>query len=235
MAISSMQSASSQKLDFLNLLVTQLQNQNPLEPMSNQDMSAQLAQFSQLEQLENLNQSFDEVLEHSQRSFANDLIGKQVSFVDMDSFNADGTAGVVRSGQVIKMEIEGDIEMLKIAEVDQETFEVKEYDIRAEKVITAELDEFAQFKEFDQLVNLNQSIALLLRDSQRSFANSTIGKQVSFVDMDSLNADGVPGLVRTGQVVKMDMFGGTEILKVKGTDSETEYTINANKVTSILN
>ncbi len=229
-----MQSASSMKLDFMNLLVTQLQNQNPLEPMSNQDMSAQLAQFSQLEQLENLNQSFDEVLENSQRSFANAMIGKQVSFVDMDSFNPDGTPGVVRTGQVIKMEMLGDIEMLKIAEVDQETLEIKEYDIRAENVTTAELDEFAQFKEFDQLLNLNQGFDQLLKNSQRSFANSTIGKQVSFVDM----ADGVPGVERTGLVVKMDMFGGTELLKVSvdpGTGEATEYTINANKVTSIIN
>ena len=135
MAIGSMQSASSQKLDFMNLLVTQLQNQNPLEPMSNQDMSAQLAQFSQLEQLENLNTSFDQVLENSQRDFANSMIGKEVTFVDMESFNPDGSPGVVRTGQVVKMEMLGDMEMLKIAEVDPITLEINEYDIKAEKVI----------------------------------------------------------------------------------------------------
>ncbi len=239
MAIGSMQSASSQKLDFMNLLVTQLQNQNPLEPMDNQDMSAQLAQFSQLEQMENLNQSFDQLLENSQRSFANDMIGKQVSFVDMDSFNADNTPGVVRTGQVIKMEMLGDIEMLKIAEVDQNTFEIREYDIRAEKVTAAELDEFAQFKEFDQLASLNQSFGQLLQSSQRSFANGMIGKQVQFVDMESENADGYPGLVRTGQVVKMDMFGDREIMKISEVDPETgeinEYAISAEKVTAIIN
>ncbi|HWF62700.1 MAG TPA: flagellar hook capping FlgD N-terminal domain-containing protein [Nitrospira sp.] len=36
--------------DFLNLLVTQLQNQDPLKPVDNQDFIAQLAQFSQLQQ-----------------------------------------------------------------------------------------------------------------------------------------------------------------------------------------
>ena len=45
------------KNDFLNLLVTQLRNQNPLEPMKDQEFIAQLAQFSQLEQLENMNSS----------------------------------------------------------------------------------------------------------------------------------------------------------------------------------
>jgi len=47
------------KNDFLNLLVTQLQNQNPMEPMADTEFIAQLAQFSQLEQLENMSRSLD--------------------------------------------------------------------------------------------------------------------------------------------------------------------------------
>jgi len=62
------------------LLVTQLQNQNPLEPMTNQEMAAQLAQFSQLQQLETLNRSFSGVLASVQRNYASSLIGKEVSF-----------------------------------------------------------------------------------------------------------------------------------------------------------
>ncbi|MCP4583188.1 MAG: flagellar hook assembly protein FlgD [candidate division Zixibacteria bacterium] len=47
------------KDDFLNLLVTQLRYQNPLEPMQDTEFIAQLAQFSQLEQLENMSGSLD--------------------------------------------------------------------------------------------------------------------------------------------------------------------------------
>lgn len=40
---------------FLNLLVTQMQHQDPLSPTKNEDFLAQMAQFSSLEQMQNLN------------------------------------------------------------------------------------------------------------------------------------------------------------------------------------
>jgi flagellar basal-body rod modification protein FlgD len=43
------------KDEFLKLLVTQLQNQDPLQPMDAQAMVAQLAQFSALEQMQGMN------------------------------------------------------------------------------------------------------------------------------------------------------------------------------------
>lgn len=49
-----------QREDFLQILVTQLQNQDPLNPMSNDQFAVDLAQFSQLEQLINLNEKFDQ-------------------------------------------------------------------------------------------------------------------------------------------------------------------------------
>ena len=43
---------------FLKLMLTQLQYQDPLEPMDNQESIAQMAQFSALEQMQNLNSKY---------------------------------------------------------------------------------------------------------------------------------------------------------------------------------
>lgn len=79
-SVSTTNSATDLQLDYLKLLVTELQNQNPLEPMDNNQMASQLAQFSQLQQLESMNSNFASVLALTERSYANNLIGKEVSF-----------------------------------------------------------------------------------------------------------------------------------------------------------
>jgi len=99
--------ASDIQMDYMKLLVTQLQNQNPMEPLDNKDMASQLAQFSQLQQMENLNKSFSKVLDSIQRDYAKSLIGKQVSFEGTDEKGATET----RTGKVekITMNDEGEI------------------------------------------------------------------------------------------------------------------------------
>lgn len=78
-------SASSIQMDYMKVLITQLQNQNPLEPMDNNEMASQLAQFSQLQQLESMNSNFAQILAITNRSYANSLIGKEVTFFAQDT------------------------------------------------------------------------------------------------------------------------------------------------------
>ena len=73
------------KDDFLNLLVTQLRYQDPMEPLQDSDFVAQLAQFSSLEQLSNINTSLgystqlDYVLSQTiANTMATTIIGKEV-------------------------------------------------------------------------------------------------------------------------------------------------------------
>jgi flagellar basal-body rod modification protein FlgD len=89
-------SAGDIQTDYMRLLVTQLQNQNPLEPLDNNEMASQLAQFSQLQQLESMNSSFAKVLAATERTYANSLIGREVSFISQtDTGTADIASGIV--------------------------------------------------------------------------------------------------------------------------------------------
>ena len=81
MGTSALTSSSQIQTDYMKLLVTQLQNQNPLEPMTNDQMAAQLAQCSQLEQLESMNSTFAKVLVTVEQDYAASLIGKEVTFL----------------------------------------------------------------------------------------------------------------------------------------------------------
>tara|TARA_R110002072_G_scaffold28308_2_gene91128 strand:+ start:203 stop:625 length:423 start_codon:yes stop_codon:yes gene_type:complete len=93
---------------FLNLLVTQLQNQSPLQPQDNSEFIAQLAQFSQLENAEQSNDRLGSLLEASQLSQGAGLVGKTVSFLGADGSEASGVVDRAHlvSGKV-ELEVEG--------------------------------------------------------------------------------------------------------------------------------
>ncbi len=95
-SLSATNTASNIQMDYMKLLITQLQNQNPLEPLDNNEMASQLAQFSQLQQLESMNTSFAKVLATTELTYANSLIGKEVSFMlETDTGATDIKSGIV--------------------------------------------------------------------------------------------------------------------------------------------
>ncbi len=70
------------KDDFLELLITQLQHQDPTKPMDDKQFIAQMAQFSSLEQMTNLGQEFAKISGMVSRGNALNLLGKQVEILD---------------------------------------------------------------------------------------------------------------------------------------------------------
>lgn len=100
---------------FLQLLVAQMQNQDPLEPVSNTDMVAQLAQFSSLEQMTNLNTSFTEIQEDI--NFLNDQIGFLSGNIDQQNFiSAQNLLGLFVEG----VSVEGNVVNGKVESVHLE-------------------------------------------------------------------------------------------------------------------
>ena len=74
------------KDDFMKLLITQLQNQDPTNPMKDNEFIAQMAQFSALEQTMNLSKSFDKFAEaqsQSQLIQYNSFAGKEVRWHEL--------------------------------------------------------------------------------------------------------------------------------------------------------
>lgn len=116
---------------FMKLLVTQLQNQDPLEPTQNQEFVAQLAQFSSLEQLEELNGNTIAMIALnqsnallSQLTQSSALIGKSVSWTDPQTGQpANGTVDSVRiiEGLAVLQVGELEVPLAAITEVFQES------------------------------------------------------------------------------------------------------------------
>lgn len=82
------------KNDFLKLLVTQMKNQDPLDPMDGTEFTAQLAQFSSLEALQNIDgqiQNLKTAQLSANNARAADYLGKTVTAAG-DRFELSGGA-----------------------------------------------------------------------------------------------------------------------------------------------
>lgn len=70
------------KDEFLQLLITQLRHQDPINPVEDKEFIAQLAQFSSLEQMQNLNTNLQDMMMAQQKltalGQATQMIGREV-------------------------------------------------------------------------------------------------------------------------------------------------------------
>lgn len=102
---------------FLTLFVTQLQNQNPLDPTDNSEFMSQLAQFTSLEQeqqqtayLANMNSIGAASLQLDQLTMASTFIGKTIKY----SSDENGTNDETLTGTVegVKLEKDGTVSFI---------------------------------------------------------------------------------------------------------------------------
>ena len=84
------------KTAFLELMIAQIENQDPLEPAKNEAFIAQLAQFSSVEGIQNLNESMDGLVASLSSSLTMDaanLVGRNV-LVPTNQTALNGSGGI---------------------------------------------------------------------------------------------------------------------------------------------
>jgi flagellar basal-body rod modification protein FlgD len=82
--------------DFINMMVTQLQNQDPLQPTSNQDLLAQMSQIGQMQAATDLQTSLKTISLQNNISSAGNLIGKMVTGQDERGAPLNGMVNSVK-------------------------------------------------------------------------------------------------------------------------------------------
>jgi flagellar basal-body rod modification protein FlgD len=91
------------KDEFMQLLLAQLKQQDPMKPMDDQAFIAQVAQFNSLDRLSSLNTAVGSLLEAQQLTEASGMIGKVVTALDADgkTVTAQVTAVGVEDGKAM--------------------------------------------------------------------------------------------------------------------------------------
>ena len=112
---------------FLKLLITQLQNQDPLSPLSNEDFLSQLAQFQSLEETMETAVNTKNLLLGQQLAAASNLIGKNVVAVQDGEQVAGLVDKVVVTNGEVKLVVGGvEVSLSEISEVQNPLAAAKE-------------------------------------------------------------------------------------------------------------
>lgn len=78
-------STGSKSTSFIDLLLSQLTNQNPMEPMDNATMVTQLAQFEMVEKMDNLDDNINTMMVYQNMMNSVNMMGKNVTITNPDT------------------------------------------------------------------------------------------------------------------------------------------------------
>lgn len=96
------------KDQFLKILITQLQNQDPMQPMEDKEFIAQMAQFSSVEQLVNISSQLKSL--NQSLGAVSGMIGREISW--LSSNKADN--GTLRQGIVDSIVVRDGVQYAKV-------------------------------------------------------------------------------------------------------------------------
>jgi flagellar basal-body rod modification protein FlgD len=104
------------KDEFLKILMAQLQNQDPLNPMEDKEFIAQMAQFSTLEQTTNMTSMLEKFINTQKQSDSilkySEMIGKQVEWKNAEEEAGSGKVKSIKQSETgIILVLENEIEI----------------------------------------------------------------------------------------------------------------------------
>ncbi|MBQ7219633.1 MAG: flagellar hook assembly protein FlgD [Synergistaceae bacterium] len=109
---------------FLKLLIAELSNQDPLNPMEDREFVSQMATFSSLEQMQNMNKTLESMAEANKFS-AVQYIGKAVAFTKGEGEEMTQVAAVVNhvwfdpNGKIVLDTSEGEVNLEDVEGVSE--------------------------------------------------------------------------------------------------------------------
>lgn len=217
---------------FLQLLVTQLQYQDPTNPMDDTEMVTQLAQFSELEEMENLNTEV-------RQANANSMIGK---FASQTSYNVTTGEFDIVAGYVAGTRIDGDDIYLVLESGTEINYEDVE-NTYTDSTINSQLSNIQNSINMAQNMNLiGQSVQCYTYNDDGyvdGYEEGTVdsikfkdGLATLMIDNKEVPAAGIISISPTDSTIigKNVTFGGEEfpITEVSVSQDEEDYTIEVN-------
>ncbi|OEJ13863.1 flagellar hook capping protein [Brachyspira hampsonii] len=220
---------------FLKLLTVQMSHQDPLSPMDNRDMIAQLAQFSSVEQMTEVNKNLDSMKTFYSSQTGYSMLGKSVEVMDeagnrflgpveMIMENDTGVALAVRTDNglitvrpedVMIVHSSGDLMASEAAAVSQVREEQSENE--AAKVFESSLIDKAQIirpsGNEDNADEVNNEFGDM-RSAIEAEINSAVQSEVSKTDNANLNKiEKTPGMLKAEEALMNSKEGGNKSIK----------------------
>lgn len=93
--------------DLIKLFLTELQYQDPMDPVNNEQFLAQLAQFASLQESQDMDSNIQNMVFMNSASQSLALLSKQVEMVDQQGHSVDGTISAIQfstSGPMLTVE-----------------------------------------------------------------------------------------------------------------------------------
>ncbi|MDR2345348.1 MAG: flagellar hook capping protein [Planctomycetaceae bacterium] len=108
--------------DFIKMMVAELQNQDPMEPMSNTEMLSQISQMRQITSNDKLSTAIESMMRSEALSTASSLIGKTITGVDSLGENVTGQVDkvTIENGGAAKLHVGNSIvEVTSVTAISQ--------------------------------------------------------------------------------------------------------------------